>query len=291
MAAIVKVQDGGSELTGYLGTLVKAETHYQEAVEIKQALLAADRKAAHQLRPEPVKGKAIIRWIVVVPLVVAGLIFMDVSKLVMLAFFAAAIFYIHTRINLRDNAYQKDVELWNEEKAQNERWRTYLALKIREINRLIDSCAKTLDMLYNVGPLHPDYQNLPACATFYDWVSKGMTFSLSRNGSDPGAYVMYEEKLRHGELMNQLSDIRASINEIRDTQARLYQAVCEINQTVKTISHQLIGIQATAMRTAENTEAIKANTEQIKNNTATAAYYAKVNAENAEALNKYVGAR
>lgn len=287
MANIVK--ENGSELIGYLDALVDVQTHHQEALDIKQELMAADKKT-QKVRPAPVKSKPVISWKIIVAILAVGVILDFVHILLFFAAVAAAGVYVYSRFKLSADAYKKEMEAWNAENAEKEEQHRNIAAGMMDIDVLINNCSNALTQLYNAGPLHPDYRNLSACATFYDWFSKGMTTSLSRNGSDPGAYVMYEEKLRHGELMGELKAIKEDVGAIRASQARLYEAVVEMKNTVSTISKQLISINKAVNLAAAGSIMTAANTAAIKENTAVSAYYSKVNAANSAALNKYVGA-
>lgn len=286
MESVVKVSESGSELVDYLDTLVNVQMYDQEVSDIKQTLLAAD-KNAQQIRPAPVIGKVNISRKVIVAVLIVGAVLGFVHILLFLASLAVIGVYIYSRIMPITNAYKKNVDAWKAEVEEKAQQRANIAAGLTYIDGLIHDCSNTLNRLYNAGPLLPSYRNLPACATFFDWLSKGVTLSLSQNGNDPGAYAMYDDKLCCGELMGELRSVKENFRAIQTSQARLYAAVIEMRNAINTISRQLIDfgceINSESMTTTANPSAIKSST-------AVSAYYSQVTAANSAALYKYVEA-
>ena len=116
-----------------------------------------------------------------------------------------------------------------------------------------------------------------------------MTRTLQRTDTDPGAYVMYLDELRHKELKADLNEIKTDVKSIKATQERLYNAVVEIQQTVNTISKQLadIGQKLDYMSLLQAVQTDQLN--KIADNTAVGAFYAKTAADNTSAMNRFLG--
>lgn len=284
------VADHGNELIDYLGTLVNVQTHQQEALDLRNKLTQTAKKE-RLIEAEPKKFKANINWKIIVAIIVGGdilaaatgrSIFIPLMVVAVVAYVVLSIRRAKTATALVKQDYNNRYNLKQEQQK-------YLERELSITNEWIQDCANTLNYLYQIGPLHKDYWNLSACATFYDWFSKGQTYSLVRNGADEGAYNMYEAKLRHGEIMSGIEDIKQGINAIRQSQERLYNAVMQINNTVNNISGQVqqvvrnTGITAAASVVSAHYARVSAYNSEVS------AYYAQASAHNTESLNRKLG--
>ena len=279
----------------YLDALTEVETRREELKRTKEKVLSTQEYYSI-IPPQPVKEKAIIKWGKMIIILIASTIFqnMGIFFLSLLGYFLfklsllGAGIYVFYRYYLAKNSYKVAQKQWENRRDYNNTIRGNCQIQLPTLDTMIANCTDTLRRLYSIGPLDAYYQNLSAVATFYDWFRKGMTSSLIRQGADPGAYNMYEEKCRHNEIIGRLDNIELQIKSIGQNQQRLLTAVNKIQSTAETISNQLSQMSVNLQTVATASIATAATNAQIANNTGVAAYYSRINAQNSEYLNRYV---
>ncbi len=129
---------------------------------------------------------------------------------------------------------------------------------------------ETLQQLYNLNVIYPKYRNFVAVATFYEYFSSGRCKSLEGH---EGAYNIYENEVRLNTIINKLDDVISHLNEIKENQYAIYNAINEGNKK----SAQIY----------KNTVELIANTNEIAQNSAIDAYCSYITAKNTEVL-KYI---
>lgn len=269
----------------YLDALTEVETRREELKRTKEKVLSTQEYYSI-IPPQPVKEKAIIKWGKMIIILIASTIFQNMG-IFFLSLLGAGI-YVFYRYYLAKNSYKVAQKQWENRRDYNNTIRGNCQIQLPTLDTMIANCTDTLRRLYSIGPLEKEYQNLSAVATFYDWFRKGMTSSLIRQGADPGAYNMYEEKCRHNEIIGRLDNIELQIKSIGQNQQRLLTAVNKIQSTAETISNQLSQMSVNLQTVATASIATAATNAQIANNTGVAAYYSRINAQNSEYLNRYV---
>ncbi len=269
----------------YLDALTEVETRREELKRTKEKVLSTQEYYSI-IPPQPVKEKAIIKWGKMIIILIASTIFQNMG-IFFLSLLGAGI-YVFYRYYLAKNSYKVAQKQWENRRDYNNTIRGNCQIQLPTLDTMIANCTDTLTRLYSIGPLDAYYQNLSAVATFYDWFRKGMTSSLIRQGADPGAYNMYEEKCRHNEIIGRLDNIELQIKSIGQNQQRLLTAVNKIQSTAETISNQLSQMSVNLQTVATASIATAATNAQIANNTGVAAYYSRINAQNSEYLNRYV---
>ncbi len=135
-----------------------------------------------------------------------------------------------------------------------------------QIEKSEDSLEDTEDILsdfYDKNIIYEKYRNLYAISSICEYVESGRCEKLT--GAN-GAYNLYESELRQGIIINQLNEIISELEEIKQNQWRLYEAIKETNETVERLSNV-------------TTNAI-GKLEQLKDNTEICAYNSQIVAQN-----------
>lgn len=122
----------------------------------------------------------------------------------------------------------------------------------------ISSCQEALNQLYSLDIIFPKYRNFVAIAQIYEYYMSGRCVELEGH---EGAYNVFENELRQNVIISQLNDVLYNLEEIKNTQYMIYDALCEANNRLSRIE--------------SNTEAIAYNTSVIAENSAITAKYAQ----------------
>lgn len=134
-----------------------------------------------------------------------------------------------------------------------------------------------LEQLYSNDLIYPKYRNLAAIATMYEYFASGRVTELT---GPHGAYNLYEQELRQNLIINQLDKIASHLEEIRDNQYVLYEAVCQSNQALSEVVGELKSINS-------GMKVVAAQTKGFASSTRTAAFHSEIIAKNTEAI-KYI---
>lgn len=89
-----------------------------------------------------------------------------------------------------------------------------------------------LQQYYDVGVIPPEYQNIIAVCSIYGYLEKGICDKLK--GYD-GAFAQYQMDLRFKRLEDKLDAVLASLEQIKENQYVLYNAITQVNQNVTTL--------------------------------------------------------
>ena len=115
------------------------------------------------------------------------------------------------------------------------------------ISKIYAQCQQSLEKLYSLNIIHPNYQYLEACGMFLQYFSTGRTHSLEQSGGDVGAYNLFENDLKFHTIKNQL-------NQVLENQQVLCGVVHEINTNVASLCSSVGRIEQYAQQTAKNTK-------------------------------------
>lgn len=150
------------------------------------------------------------------------------------------------------------------------------------IQETLESLYQTREQIYAQNVLFPKYRTFPCVSTMLEYLQASRVTALE--GHD-GAYNLYESEMRMNMVITQLDNITAQLDQIRQNQFYLYQAVSNVNKTLQQTNEQLrvqINLQQQLLdnqhKIMENqqsqiqlsavtaccTAAIAANTEAIK---------------------------
>lgn len=125
---------------------------------------------------------------------------------------------------------------------------------------------QALETFYGVDILFPKYRNLIAVCSLYEYFISGRYSELT--GPD-GAYNRYETEIRLDRIITKLDVIINKLDAIKANQYMLYDALQEGNQLTKRLLEESVRQSKLAEKTVENT--------------ALAAHYSEITANNAEA--------
>jgi len=77
-----------------------------------------------------------------------------------------------------------------------------LNLKRADISKAVSRSEPVLRAIYGLNILHEKYRNITAVSSILDYLSTGRTGTLTRTGTDPGAYNIYEDDVRAGKIIS-----------------------------------------------------------------------------------------
>ncbi len=155
-----------------------------------------------------------------------------------------------------------------------------------EINEVEDLLRKAIECranLYDYDIVFMKYRNVVALSAFYEYLMSNRCDSLE---GASGAYNLYENELRANLIIEKLSDIIQSLEQIQQNQFVLYSELKKINKNLDALNYSMRSAAASLSQISEsnrqineNTKNIAENTKVIAYNTEKTAYYAKLNAE------------
>jgi DNA repair exonuclease SbcCD ATPase subunit len=144
--------------------------------------------------------------------------------------------------------------------------------KQEEIRLALAEAKKQRKIIYSNNIIHPDYQNLNAVATMYEYLIKGRCNTICGHG---GIFDTYDtEKIQIAQLA-QMIQMNQTLNRIEDYQRYICQQLNEIKGTLSSINSHLASISSTL-------DDIKRINTEIAHNTAISA---TANQQTAEAVN------
>ena len=148
--------------------------------------------------------------------------------------------------------------------------------EIKEAEKLLSATILGKNKLYNYGIIFNKYRNIVAIATFYEYLVTGRCSTL--DGTN-GAYNLFESETRANIIIKELSDIKNSLEDIKENQYMIYSELKNINKSLGELKEE----------TKEAVNRIRGGLDTISKNTEITAYYSKVNAyyskKNAELTN------
>lgn len=131
-----------------------------------------------------------------------------------------------------------------------------------------------LDRLYSEDVLFPKYRNMVAVSMMYEYFVAGRVSELT---GPNGAYNLYEAELRQNLIINKMDKISSQLEDIKDNQYVLYQAVSLANSRLREVVDELEQIN-------DGVATVASNTGRAASSAKLAAYYAEITAKNTEAL-------
>lgn len=118
----------------------------------------------------------------------------------------------------------------------------------------------TLNRLYSLNVVYPKYRSLVPIVTLYEYFDSGRHTNLA------DAYNKYEDELLHKNIIEKLDIVISKLEQIKQNQYALYEAIQESNY----LSEQIY----------RKSESILASNQAIEQYSAVAAYNSKVAADN-----------
>ena len=174
------------------------------------------------------------------------------------------------RIEEYEAKQQAAQRVFEESTERNEQRRALVESKIVKMSRLLAETRVTLKNLYSLDYIFPKYRNLVAMSTIYEYYASGRCSELT--GAD-GAYNLYEMELRQNIIIGQLDQIVDRLDQIKQNQYMLYTELKETNSVLQNISRDVSSIMV--------------STKNVEESTYLTSQYAKITAQNTEAI-KYI---
>lgn len=135
-------------------------------------------------------------------------------------------------------------------------------------NVSIRKIQETLNQLYSMDVIFPKYRKLVAVSSFYEYFESGRCATLTGH---EGAYNIYENEIRLNHIIQQLDEVIEKLDEIKNNQYMLYDAIKEsqrqsnkIVKEIKAIKNQNVDIMQNTGVAAYNSSIIAQNTDVIK---------------------------
>ena len=149
--------------------------------------------------------------------------------------------------------------------ADNERVNRELAVAQmikNEQNRLdvkIKETKALLDEYYNLGILYPTYRNFVAVCSIYQYIDAGICGGLTGND---GAYNKYDLDSKLNKIISQLDVIIEKLDEIKEIQYTIYQALQESNRISRELVREVRN-QTKYIKSAADSAAVTASNSAI----------------------------
>lgn len=137
---------------------------------------------------------------------------------------------------------------------------------VEEMEERLKETVYVLEEYYTKDIIFPKYRNLVAVCSFYEYFMSGRCNALTGH---EGAYNIFENEVRLERICTKLDEVVQKLEEIKANQYVLYDAIQEGNRIMQRVLEETIRQSQIAERTEENT--------------ALAAHYSEIAANNAEA--------
>lgn len=207
--------------------------------------------------------------------------------------------WVEGKVLEKENSYQTEMNIYNRkvedaEKKYQQAMTLYLQRKTeadekyqadtekaivsyrkakKQVELLEGPLHQTQDLLtqiYAVDVIFPKYRNMVAMCTMYEYFASGRCTELT---GPNGAYNLYEAELRQNLIINQLEQVNANLEQVKQNQYILYQGITETNMALREIS-------------ADVKRIVDATTDIAESSRITA-FCSKITAQNTEVM-KYI---
>ena len=165
--------------------------------------------------------------------------------------------------------YARAVQADKERVAREEKMSEKLMDEMVEVDGRVNENKELLKKLYGLNVIHPKYQNMIAVTTMLEYLESGRCLSLT---GPHGAYDTYSYEEKQNIIIGRLDTVISMLDEIRQTQRALYDAIQESNAIAADICGQAQRIAEANRNIADNTALIAYNTSVIRQNTEISAY-------------------
>lgn len=177
----------------------------------------------------------------------------------------------------------KDLKEKNERiKLNNSNLKELYSYKLRiisnEYNIILKESKETSDVLtqyYNLNVLYPKYRNLVCVSSILEYFLSGVCDQLTGH---EGAYNKLDQELLLKSIIGKLDDVLANLEEIKNNQIVLYNAINECNNNIKNTSNNIIN----AVKRIESTN--NENSKKIENQLKKLEYIQSVSQANTQYL-------
>ena len=173
-----------------------------------------------------------------------------------------------------DSIYKEEVKKYNKALADDKKrvqrelkQIEFLKKQQEELREKYNDVEKVMEKFYALNVVYPKYRDLIPIVTFYEYFESGRHTTLT------DAYNKYEDELLHKTIIQKLDVVISQLEQIKRNQAALYEVIMESISIAERICSQ--------------SDELIASNKIIEQNTALAAYNAKIAADNST-INAYI---
>ena len=153
--------------------------------------------------------------------------------------------------------------------------------EIKQAEQLMAKLCRARNTIYKSGVVFSKYCNFVAFTSFYEYLSSGRCSQLE--GHD-GAYNLYESEIRANMVVEQLSQVIESLEQIKQNQFMIYSAINDINCQLEYLNTSMDSAVSSLKTVNQHLENLEDTAAVIAHNTKITAFYSKKNAELTDAL-------
>ena len=146
------------------------------------------------------------------------------------------------------------------EKQMNE-----IKKEIMIVDKNQEETQQILNNFYSKNIIYPKYRGLVPIAAFYEYFNSGRCDTLTGH---EGAYNIYETEIRMNVIIAKLDDVLHRLDEIRETQYALYDAIENADVVVNNMNNTINGLVGNMKSIVDNQNVIAYNTRIAAENTA-----------------------
>ena len=137
--------------------------------------------------------------------------------------------------------------------------------EIMIVDKNQEETQQILNNFYSKNIIYPKYRGLVPIAAFYEYFNSGRCDTLTGH---EGAYNIYETEIRMNVIIAKLDDVLHRLDEIRDTQYALYDAIENADVVVNNMNNTINGLVGNMKSIVDNQNVIAYNTRIAAENTA-----------------------
>lgn len=152
---------------------------------------------------------------------------LGIALLIALVVFLVSVFLQYKEYSESKKMYEYNVE--NDERRVD-RELDYISELFKQQNDIIqkrEECEKLLDRLYNLNIIYPTYRNMVAVLTILEYFNSGRCDSLT---GAHGAYDTFSYEEKQNLIISKLDTVIYMLDDIRNTQYLLYDAISAANR-------------------------------------------------------------
>lgn len=148
---------------------------------------------------------------------------------------------------------------------------------ISEYQKLLNEAEATKEELYSLDVIYKKYRSLIPVSMFVEYIESGLRDKLE--GAD-GAYDLYEQERRHGEVLGSMGEIQEAVTQIGEQLGEISKNQAALIESVEKCNNKMGELTDAAIRSAEAGEKLVDQANYIRYNT-------EITKRHAENIEKY----
>lgn len=141
-----------------------------------------------------------------------------------------------TARNQQELKEYSDAKIADQSRVQRElRVKEQLNREIQQVEQQMQKTERVLNQYYSLNIIHPKYRSLVPVSSFCEYFETGRCSQLTGH---EGAYNIYEQEIRMNLIATKLDVVISKLDEIRENQYTLYQAIRQCNHTLSRIDSE-----------------------------------------------------